>query len=542
MNENVDTGSETTDEVDYVIVGAGAAGCVLANRLTSDGKHTVRLLEAGGGDRHIWIKVPAGFSRTIYNRKLNWNYETAPSEGIRDRTILFPRGRVIGGSSSINGHLYVRGQAADYDHWAQLGCRGWSWDDVLPFFKRAETHVGGDDAVRGREGPLSIENHREVYPLTHAFCETLVNLGLPANADYNSGDQEGTFTYQQMMRNGRRWSAADAYLHPIKTRSNLQIESGALATKVLLDGRRVTGVAYKRGGASHTVRARREVILCGGSINSPQLMQLSGIGDPQHLADIGVPVAHALPGVGRNLKDHIAARMAVRVKNAKTMNADSRGLRLVGQVLRYAVWRRGLLATSPGHGGAFYKTRPELATPDMQLFFAPASYDAGRVGAAALEVEPGMTCGASQLRPESRGHVLAVSADPTVAPEIQPNYLDDPIDQAAIMSALTFIRKIFRTSPLADFTEVETFPGPDMPDDQLLEHVRQTGSTIYHPIGSCRMGSDPEAVVDLSLRVNGLSGLRVVDASIMPNMVSGNTYAATNMIAEKGATHILADA
>ena len=529
-------------DVDYVIVGAGAAGCVLANRLTANGKHTVRLLEAGGNDRHIWIKVPAGFSRTIYNRKLNWNYETAPSTGIGERTILYPRGRVIGGSSSINGHLYVRGQAADYDNWAQLGCRGWSWDDVLPYFKRAETHAGGDDAVRGRSGPLNIEQHREVYPLTRAFCETLVNLGLPANADYNSGDQEGTFTYQQMMRNGRRWSAADAYLHPIKSRPNLQIENGALASKVLLDGRRVTGVAYRLGARTKTVRARKEVILCGGSINSPQLLQLSGIGDPEHLAGIGVAVTHALPTVGRNMKDHLAVRMAVRVKGAKTMNTDARGLRLVGQVLRYAVSRRGLLATSPGHGGAFYKTRPELATPDMQLFFAPASYVAGRVGAAALEPEPGMTCGASQLRPESLGHVLAVSSDPTVAPEIQPNYLDDPIDQAAIASALSFIRKVFRTAPLADFTDVETFPGPDVPDDQLLEHARQTGSTIYHPIGSCRMGVNPDAVVDLGLRVNGLSGLRVVDASIMPNMVSGNTYAATNMIAEKGADLILADA
>ena len=361
------------EEFDYVIVGAGAAGCVLANRLTESGKNTVALLEAGGKDSSIWIKVPAGFNKTVYDDKLNWGYETAPGPCIDNRRIKFPRGKVLGGSGSINGHLYVRGQAADYDMWAQLGCRGWSWSDVLPYFKRAETRIGGDDAVRGRSGPLRIEDQSEPHVLSNAYMAANEALGLKRTPDYNGGDQEGTLLYQQMMHGGRRWSPVDAYLRPILGRTNLKLITHALAERVDLEGKRAVGVTYRRDGQTVSIKARRDVILAGGAINTPQLLQISGIGDPAWLSDIGVEPRHALPGVGRNLRDHYAIRISALVKGAGSLNERSHGLRLVGEVVRYLFTRKGLLATSPSHAGGYLKTRPELETPDMQLYFAPAS-------------------------------------------------------------------------------------------------------------------------------------------------------------------------
>ena len=479
-------------EADYVIVGAGAAGCVLASRLSASGRARVLVLEAGGSDRRWAIRVPAGFRHTIGDPRLNWGYKTAPGAHIGARALDFPRGRVLGGSSSINGHLFVRGQAADYDHWAQLGCRGWSWDDVLPHFMRAETRQGGDPATRGRGGPLIVSDQREPHPLCQAFFDAAAAAGLPPNPDYNAGAQDGTGLYQQMMRAGRRWSAADAYLRPALKRANLTLISNALVEGIELEGRRATGVRYRRGGSRHTVRARRAVILAGGAINSPQLLQLSGIGDGAHLHALGIPVAHHLPGVGQNLRDHYAVRMAFRVRGAPTLNERSRGLRLAGEILKYALFRRGLLAMSPGHGAAFVRTRPELATPDVQFFFSPASYEGGLSGRAPLERAPGMTFGCAQLRPESRGWVRAVAADPAEPPEIQPNYLADPIDRAALLAAMRWARRVVAAPPLARLVAGESFPGAAAAsDDDLLEHACRTGSTIYHPIGSCRMGSDP---------------------------------------------------
>jgi choline dehydrogenase len=537
--------NELMEEFDYVIVGAGAAGCVLAYRLSASGRHSVAVLEAGGPDRNIFIKIPAGFNKTVYNPALNWGYETAPGPYIDDRRIPFPRGKVLGGSGSINGHLYVRGQAADYDMWGQLGCRGWSWDDVLPYFKRAETrgNDGGDPSVRGREGPLNIQDQRDPHPLSDAYIAANEALGLHRTPDYNRGDQEGTFLYQQMMKDGRRWSPADAYLRPAMQRSNVRVIQRALAERIVFEGKRAVGIAYRPdGGEPVTIRARCDVILSGGAINTPQLLQISGVGDPAWLQDIGVAVQHALPGVGKNLRDHYAVRISALVKGAGSLNERSRGLPLVAEVIRYAFTRKGLLTASPSHAGGYVKTREGLETPDMQLYFAPASYPTGRYGVTDLDTQPGMTLGAAQLRPESKGWLKALSADPRQKPEIQPNYLMDQIDRDSLLAALKYMRRLLQTRPLADFVKEENFPGPQVQTDaDWMAHARASGSTTYHPIGSCKLGTDPLAVVDpLSMRVIGLEGLRVADASCMPTMVSGNTYAATNMIAEKGADLILA--
>ena len=530
------------EEFDYVIVGAGAAGCVLANRLSESGKNTVAVVEAGGNDNHIWIKVPAGFNKTVYNDKLNWGYETAPGPHIDGRQIKFPRGKVLGGSGSINGHLYVRGQSADYDTWAQLGCRGWSWSDVLPYFKRAETRAGGSDEVRGRSGPLHIQDQVDPHPLCQAFMDANEALGLPRSPDYNGGDQEGTTLYQQMMRGGRRWSPVDAYLRPVLGRANLKVITRALVERVDLEGKRATGITYRQDGKPHSIKARRDVILSGGAINTPQLLQLSGIGNADDLGAIGVAVKHALPGVGRNLRDHYATRVSALVKGSGSLNERSRGLALVGEVIRYALTRKGLLSSSPSHAGGYFKTRPGLDSPDMQLYFAPASYAPGSYGTAELDRVPGMTLGCSQLRPESTGHVKALSADPAAKPEIQPNYLAVQHDRDALLAAMKYLRKLLQTPPLKDYVIEENLPGPAVQsDEQWMAYARTTGSTTYHPVGSCKLGTDPMAVVDpQSMRVIGLTGLRVADASCMPTMVSGNTYAATNMIAEKASDLIAA--
>ena len=525
-----------------MIVGAGAAGCVLANRLTESGRDQVAVIEAGGSDRRVFIKIPAGFRMTVGDPSLNWGYHTAPGAHVDQRKIEFPRGRVIGGSSSINGHLYVRGQAADYQQWAQLGCHGWSYDDVLPYFVKSETRPGGDPSFRGHNGPLRVSDQRELHPLSEVFFEAALATGLAPNQDYNSGDQEGTCLYQQMMRNGRRWSAADAYLRPALKRKGLRLISKARVEAIQFDGLRAVGVRYRVGPDQRAARARKAVLLAAGAINSPHLLQISGVGNAVHLQEIGVRVVHHLPGVGESLRDHYATRLSYRVQGARTLNERARGLPLVREALRYLLTRRGLLAMSPAHAGAFLRTRPELVTPDIQLFVSPASFEGARTGQAPLEKLPGMTGGCSQLRPESRGFVRATTADPAVAPEIQPNYLEDPIDQRTVIDGMRAVRCIFSTPPLAGYCESETLPGAAVEDDDdLLAYARATGSTIYHPIGSCKMGIDPMAVVDHRLKVAGIEGLRVVDASIMPTMPSGNTYAATIMVAEKAADMIRED-
>jgi choline dehydrogenase len=532
--------SAPSESWDYIIVGAGAAGCVLANRLSASGAFRVLLLEAGGSDDHLWIRIPAGFSKTIYDPRLNWGYDNAPSPHTGGRSIPCPRGRVVGGSSSINGHLLVRGQALDYADWVALGATGWGWDEVLPYFRRSELRAGGDPQVRGGDGPLHITDPRLQHPLCDAFISAMGQLGLARNPDYNGGDQEGAGMYQYLMRDGRRWSAADAYLRPALARPNLQLRRDASVLSIDFDGRRATGVRYLARGQRLAAQARREVILAAGSIGSPQLLQCSGVGDQNLLQRLAIRVVAARPAVGVNLIDHYAARCAVRVRDCGTLNERAHGMRVLLEGLKYLVGVPSLLNCAPAHAFGFLRSKPELTRPDVQLLFAPASYAGGQVGRTELERLPGMTCGVSQLRPYSRGYVRIRGGNPLLAPEIQPNYLADERDLACFVAGLHFVRRLFTQPALARYVAYESFPGSACDsDDALREHVRQTGSTVFHPVGTCRMGSDADAVVDPQLRVREVEALRVIDASVMPSMVSGNTYATTIMIAERGADFVL---
>ncbi|MFN0313711.1 MAG: GMC family oxidoreductase [Burkholderiales bacterium] len=530
---------------DFVVVGAGAAGCVLANRLSASGEFRVLVLEAGGPDNKVWIKVPAGFTRTLFDPAIGWGYANAPSPGTANRTIPCPRGRVLGGSSSINGHLFVRGQAADYEDWVALGASGWGWEDVLPYFKRAEHRAGGDEAVRGREGPLEVTDPRLQHPLCKVFFRAMQEAGHGPNPDYNAGRQEGYGFYQYLTKNGRRWSAADAYLRPAMRRSNnLEVRTHAQVARVLFEGKVASGVEYRQGGSLHRVNARREVILAGGAINSPQLLQLSGVGDPELLRKHAIPLVHAAPGVGENLSDHYAVRIASRVRGMQSLNELTRGPRLALEVLKYLLARKGVLTSAVAHAFGFIRSNDSLTRPDVQLLVAPASYEQGKVGQGVMERLPGISIGVTQLRPYSRGHVRVVYSDPFAPPEIQPNYLADARDMESVLGGIRFVRKLLATHAFEAVVESETWPGAKAAsDEQLAEFVRTTGSTIYHPVGSCRMGGpDAGAPLDPQLRVRGLRGLRVIDASAMPSMVSGNTYAATIMLAEKGADCVLQDA
>jgi choline dehydrogenase len=533
-------------EFDYVIVGAGSAGCVLANRLTEDGKSTVCLLEAGGPDRSPWIHIPAGFIKTFYDPKLNWNYKLEPSDWTAGRRIHAPRGKTLGGSSSINGHIYNRGQAADYDHWAQRGNRGWGYADVLPYFLAMERRIGeGEPEYRGREGALAVSDIDWRHPLCEAFIEGAVQHGIPRNPDYNGAVQEGVSYAQRTIERGRRVSAAIAFLNPAKGRANLEIRTRAHATGLILEGKRAVGVRYMRGGrggAAEEVRARREVILAGGVYNSPQLLQLSGIGAPELLSSLGIGVAHALPGVGENLRDHYAPRFVARVKNIDTINQRVRGWRLAREVADYALRRKGILAISPTLVYVFWRSHPAVENSDLQLTFTPASYQEGEQGK--LEKAPGMTVASWQQRPESAGYVRARSADPFEAPEIQPKYLDKEGDRKVLLAGMRLARDLLRSKPLAPYYDHEDFPGvAAQSDDDLLAAAKARGQTTFHPMGTCRMGpeGDKTAVVDDRLRVRGMEGLRVIDASIMPMMLSANLNAATLMIGAKGADMVLED-
>ena len=528
------------DRWDYIVVGAGAAGCVLANRLSASGRHRVLVLEAGGSDRRLWIKIPAGFTRTVFDRSIGWGYTNAPCPATHSRPIPCPRGRVVGGSSSINGHLYVRGQARDYDDWVSAGAAGWGWADVLPYFRRAETRLGGDAATRGHDGPLQVTDPRMRHPLCDAFIASLQAQGVPLNPDYNSGDQEGAAYYQYLIKDGRRFSAADAYLRPALRRPNLALVTHAHATRIVFESRRAVGVECRVDGALHTFRADREVLLAAGAINTPALLQCSGVGPADLLARSGVPVLLPLQGVGEGLVDHYAVRIAARVRGLSSLNERTHGPRLLLEVLHYLAARQGVLASAVAHAAGFVRSSHEVDRPDLQLLFAPASYEHGKVGQAALERLPGLTCGVQQLRPHSRGHVRISSPDPLAPPEIQPHYLVDDTDRATLLAGIRYVRRLFATAPLGRFIESETWPGSRIDGDEaLLDFARGTGSTVYHPVGSCAMSTAPAAPVDPSLRVKGLDGLRVIDASVMPSMISGNTYAATVMIAEKGADLVL---
>ena len=525
---------------DFVIVGAGSAGCVLANRLSARSNITVLVLEAGGSDLHPYVRAPAGFMKTFDHPRFNWCYTTAPGSFVNQRSIFLPRGKVLGGSSSISGHLYVRGQKLDYDTWAQLGNPGWSYDDVLPYFIRSEDREAGPNSYHGTGGPQHVSELPERDLLCERFIESAQQLGIARNPDYNGADQEGVAYYQRMIRHGRRHSAAVGFLRPVRNRSNLSIETAALVQRLDVSGTRVVGVTYTKRGKPQKVAADSAVLLCAGAINSPQLLQLSGIGPADLLGEFGIPIVKPLSGVGEGLQDHYIARVARRVVNARGLNHRARGLRLLWEAANWAVRGRGLLSYSPGHVGVFLRSLESLASPDLQFVFTPASYRNGVVGG--LHRFPGMTCGVCQMRPESRGFVRIASVDPTHAPTIQPNYLSAEADREAIIRGLKWCRKLLANEPIGRYASEEIHPGIECQSDaELLAHAADSGSTMHHPVGTCRMGSDSMAVVDPSLRVNSIAGIRVVDASIMPTLVSANTNAATLMIAEKAADMILAD-
>ena len=529
---------------DYVIVGAGSAGSVLANRLTADGKTTVCVLEAGPRDWHPYIHIPAGFIKTYHDPRVNWLYSMEPSAWTGGRRILAPRGKTLGGSSSINGHIYNRGQSMDFDTWAQLGNRGWGYADVLPYFRRMERRIGeGDPVYRGRDGALAVTDIDWRHPLCDAFIAGAVAAGIPRNPDYNGKAQEGIAYAQRTILNGRRMSAARAFLHPAMRRPNLRVVTHAHTTNIILEGKRAVGVRYLkggRGGTADTVHAQREVILSAGSYNSPQLLLLSGIGPPSHLQALGISVRHALAGVGENLRDHYAPRFVARVKNMDTINERSRGLKLAGEITKWMFTRRGILSLSPTHVYCFWRSDPAVASCDIQLTFTPASYREGVQGE--LEREPGMTVASWQQRPESKGYVRLRSSDPFEAPIIQPNYLALESDRRVLLAAMRLARRLLKSKPLEPYYGCEDFPGPVVEsDDELLGAAKQRGTTTFHPAGTCRMApaGDPVAVVDEELRVHGLERLRVIDASIMPTMLSANLNAATLMIAERASDMIL---
>ena len=536
-------GEADGDTFDYVIVGSGAAGSVLCNRLTEDPNVTVCVLECGPPDRHPFIHIPAGFIKMLFNPTYTWQFQTEPGDGINGRRIPTTQGRTLGGSSSINGMIYNRGQREDFDHWAQRGNRGWGYVDILPYFKRGERRIGvGDDRIHGRSGSLPVTDNDWIHPVNEAFIAGAQELGIPRNPDYNSGDdQAGVGYFQRLIKNGYRRSAARVFLHPARATGRLDVRTDARAARVLFDGTRATGVEYvndRRGSERRTVFARKEVIVSSGTANTAKLLQMSGVGPAWLLGDLGVPVVADLP-VGENFRDHYSTRIVARVKNITTMNEMSRGLGLAGQIARWAMGRPSILALSPSVVHWFWRTEDTMRQPDLQGVFSPASYKQGFVGL--LDDYPGMTCGVWQHRPESIGYVRARSVDPFVDPLIQPNYLKDQMDQRVLVKGMRLARQLLHTSALARYFDVDALPGPDVhTDEEWLDYARQYGSTAYHLIGTARMGpvTDKTSVVDDQLRVHGLQGIRVVDASIMPNMPSANTYSSTMMIAEKASDMI----
>ncbi|HEX8665338.1 MAG TPA: choline dehydrogenase [Beijerinckiaceae bacterium] len=528
-------------EADFIIVGAGSAGCVLANRLTASGRHTVVLLEAGPRDRHVWIHVPLGYGKLFKDSRVNWLYATESEPELNGRIIYQPRGKVLGGSSSINGLVYVRGQPQDFDHWRQLGNTGWGFDDVLPYFRRSEDQARGESEHHGVGGPLCVSDATEPHVLCDAFIAAAEEAGVPRNDDFNGAMQEGAGYFQTTSRRGVRWSTARGYLRPALRRPNLSVVTEALATRVLFEGRKAVGVEYRRGAEIFVVRARREVILSGGAINSPQLLQLSGVGPGALLREHGIPVVAESPGVGEDLQDHLQVRMVLKCTMPITINDEINSLmRRMGVGLRYALWRKGPLTISAGYAGAFFRTDERLETPDVQIHFITFSTD--RMGER-LHPFPGFTASVCQLRPESRGFVRIKSPDPAAAPAIQPRYLSTETDRRTNVEGMKRLRAIMQMPAMRPYVLAEHLPGPEVrTDDEILAYCREVGSTIYHPSCSCRMGTDPRAVVDPRLKVRGLEGLRVVDGAVMPGVVSGNTNAAIVMIAEKGTDMILEDA
>jgi choline dehydrogenase len=521
-------------EADFVIVGAGSAGCVMATRLSEDPSTRVVLLEAGGEDRNRWIHIPLGYGKTFADSSVNWCYEAEPDAGANGRRIFWPRGKVLGGSSSINGMVYIRGQHEDFDLWRQFGNTGWSSTDVLPYFKRAQHQVRGASEFHSTGGPLCVSDTSEHHPICEAFIAGAMELGYERNDDFNGAKQDGVGYHQTTTRNGKRCSTAVGYLHPVRNRPNLRVVTGALAEKILFEGKRAVGVAFREYGQARTVRAAREVILCGGAVNSPQLLLLSGVGPADQLAQFDIPVVHELRGVGQSLQDHYSAPIKLKCRLPITVNdVMQSNVKKLKVGLQYYLFRTGPLTMAAGPAALFVRTRQELATPDVKISVAPFSSDKLQDG---LHPWSGFGLTVYQLRPESRGEIRLKSANPADPPAMLPNYLRTETDRRAIVDGLKIGRRILATSPMRHYVSEEYQPGASVTtDEQLLLHAKNTGNTVFHPTSTCKMGVDAMAVVDPELRVYGIEGLRVVDASIMPTVISGNTNAATIMIGEKAA-------